>query len=329
MSLLGSIKNAGGNLVDFGADAFETAQTVGAVAAPSIALPSTVALESLRLQGDVTRIGLEKILGFSKGAADFGLDILGDGFNKGKDIVEGGVDLAQAGFDRATHPGDPNPPAAQGLSFAETKSASDLAYKKYDLETGDIYKFPDGKQWRVAEVNSNPQTGFRAVALQPVDANDHRTVLAFSGSDEGVDWVNNFEQGAGLASAQYGEAAAFADKYKQNGDGRDVILTGHSLGGGLASYASIKTDLPATAVNSAPLALNHLGFNPADALRITQYYVPGEALSVVNKANPLDVRPGFGIAVQGKDSILDPRSIGSNHSLSNVAPDIAAPKKVD
>ena len=48
----------------------------------------------------------------------------------------------------------------------------------------------------------------------------------------------------------------------------------------------------------------------------------------MNKANPLDIRPGFGIQVQGKDSILDPRSIGSNHSLDNVAPDIDAPKYV-
>ncbi len=100
------------------------------------------------------------------------------------------------------------------------------------------------------------------------------------------------------------------------------------MGGGLASYASIKTDLHATAINSAPLALDHLGLNPFDALRITQYYVPGEALSVVNKLNPLDIRPGFGIEVQGKDSILDPRSIGSNHSLGNVAPDISKPTYV-
>ena len=107
-----------------------------------------------------------------------------------------------------------------------------------------------------------------------------------------------------------------------------MILTGHSLGGGLAPYASIKTDLHATAVNSAPLALNHLGLNPLDALRITQYYVPGEALSILNEANPLDIRPGFGIEVQGRNSILDPRSIASNHSLDNVAPGIPAPKYI-
>ena len=244
-----------------------------------------------------------------------------------------GIDILHDGFDRVTHPGDPTPPAAQGLTFAETKSASELAYKRNDLKAGDVYEFPDGTRWRVAEVSNNSATGFRAVALQQLDANGNlpsnpRTVVAFSGSDEGVDWLNNAGQGLGLPTPQYDEAVAFANKWKAK-EGNDVILTGHSLGGGLASYAALKTDLHATAINSAPLALDHLGLNPFDALRITQYYVPGEALSVLNKANPLDIRPGFGIAVQGKDSILDPRSIGSNHSLGNVVPDIPKPKKVD
>ena len=230
-------------------------------------------------------------------------------------------------FDSITHPGDPNPPAAQGLKFSETKSASDIAYKSSNSKVNDVYQFPDGKQWKVVDVKDDSQTGFRAVALKPVDANDRRVIAAFSGSDEGADWGDNIEQGLGLPTAQYAEAVDFANKWKAS-DGNNVILTGHSLGGGLASYASLQTDLPATAVNSAPLALDHLGLNPFDALHITQYYVPGEALSVVNKANPLDIRPGLNIAVQGKNSILDPRSIGSNHSLDSVAPDIAAPKYI-
>lgn len=332
MSFIDNLRNAPGNFVDFGSKAVDEAQDFGSGAVNraqdlgEAVLP--VAVDAWRFQADVTRAGLERSFDFSRNAAEFGLDKLGDGFDKGGEIVGNGVDWAQNRIDAASHPGDPNPPASQGLTFAETKSASDLAYAKHDLKAGDVYKFqPNNKEWRVAEISTNPETGFRAVALQPVDPNDNRTVLAFSGSDEGVDWVNNFQQGAGLASAQYGEAVDFANKWKGNDDAGEVILTGHSLGGGLASYASIKTDLPATAVNSAPITLNHLGFNPADAFRITQYYVPGEALSVVNEGNPLDVRPGFSIAVEGKDSIIDPRSVASNHSLDNVAPDIGAPEK--
>ncbi|MBS1795126.1 MAG: DUF2974 domain-containing protein [Acidobacteria bacterium] len=233
--------------------------------------------------------------------------------------------LAGKVVDAVTHPGIANPPGAQGLKFSETKAACDIAYKRTNSKVGDVYQFPDGKQWKVVDLKEDPKTGFRAVALKPLDPADNRTIVAFSGTDEGKDWGDNVKQGLGLPTAQYREAVDFANKWKAS-DGNNVILTGHSLGGGLASYASIKTGLRATAVNSAPLALDHLGLNPLAARRITQYYVPGEALSVLNKANPLDIRPGVGIPVRGQDSILDPRSIGSNHSLDHVAPDVPLPK---
>ncbi|HXG83461.1 MAG TPA: Mbeg1-like protein [Pyrinomonadaceae bacterium] len=233
--------------------------------------------------------------------------------------------MTAAGFNRVTHPGNPNPPAAQGLKFSETKSAAGLAY---DAEKGEIYTFPDGKRWQVVDVGEDNKTGFRAIALRPQDASDNRVIVAFAGTRDGKDWKNNIGQGLGLPTRQYTQAVQFADKWKATGGG-NVILTGHSLGGGLASYASVKTGLRDTAVNSAPLALNHLGLNPRVASRITQYYVPGEALSILNAKNPLDIRPGNQIAVQGKNSILDPRSPISNHSLDSVAPNIPAPVKVD
>jgi Protein of unknown function (DUF2974) len=267
------------------------------------------AVKSFQFEASMTRFALEKTL---------------DG---AKTVATTSANLAARGLDSLTHPGNPNPPAAQGLKFSETKSASDIAYKSSNSKVNDVYQFPDGKQWKVVDVKNDPNTGFRAVALKSLDPNDKRVIVAFSGSDEGKDWGDNIKQGLGLSTKQYGEAVDFANKWKAS-DGNNVILTGHSLGGGLASYASLKTDLRATAVNSAPLALNHLGLNPFKALHVTQYYVPGEALSVENKANPLDIRPGFGVAVQGRNSILDPRSIGSNHSLDNVAPDIPAPKYI-
>lgn len=75
------------------------------------------------------------------------------------------------------------------------------------------------------------------------------------------------------------QAAAFADKRKHNAGSENVTLTGHSFGGGLATYASIKTGLQATTVNSAPLALTDLGGNTLSGdvrnnPNITHYYVP-------------------------------------------------------
>jgi Protein of unknown function (DUF2974) len=316
--------NAAKNLVSHFEDAGKAViNTTAKVTEAAIDTTKTVAgvtkdatVSAFQFEASMTKFGLNKALDGAKTVATTSADLAGKGIN-----------LAGKGLDSLTHPGNPNPPAAQGLKFSETKSASEIAYKRTNSKVNDVYQFPDGKQWKVVDVKNDPSTGFRAVALKSLDPNDKRVIVAFSGSDEGKDWGDNIKQGLGLPTAQYKEAVDFANKWKAS-DGNNVILTGHSLGGGLASYASLKTDLRATAVNSAPLALNHLGLNPFKALHITQYYVPGEALSVENDANPLDIRPGFCVAVRGKDSILDPRSIGSNHSLDHVAPDIPAPKYV-
>lgn len=312
------------NPINAAKDAFNKVRDVG-----ETAVKTTVNVTEKAV--DVTRAGINVAGDAAVNAVKFEASMtkfaLNKAFDGAKTVTEKGVNLAGRAIDSVTHPGNPNPPGAQGLKFSETKGASDIAYKRTNSKVGDIYQFPDGKQWKVVDVNNDPKTGFRAVALKPMDENDKRVIVAFSGSDDGKDWGDNIKQGAGLSTKQYSAAVDFANKWKAT-DGNNVILTGHSLGGGLASYAAIKTDLRATAVNSAPLALNHLGLDPRDALRITQYYVPGEALSVLNDANKLDIRPGFGIAVRGRDSILDPRSIGSNHALDHVAPDVSLPKYI-
>ena len=243
-------------------------------------------------------------------------------------LADKGIDFVGDGFDRLTHPGDSNPLAAQGLEFSETKSATNLAY---DAKAGESYKFPNGEHWKVVDVSEDKDSGFRAVALQSADPNDKRTIVAFAGTDptSGKDWIADGAQGLGLPTAQYKEAVDFADKWKAAA-GDNVILTGHSLGGGLASYASIQTGLKATALNSAPLAINHLGGNPLSSSvrnnpNITQYYVPGEILTVIDDENPLDARPGNQIAVEGKHSILNPAAVILNHLGGSAAPDIAGP----
>ncbi len=273
---------------------------------------------------DVVSTGVNATESAAVKSFQFGANVTRAGIEKTWDGIQAAGKLAEKTFDKVTHPGSSNPPAAQGLEFSETKDASDLAYK---ANQGESYKFVNGEHWRVVDVQNDSNTGFRAVALQSADPTDHRVIVAFagtSGSLTGPDWQTDFKQAAGLPTGQYQEAVDFANKWKAT-DGNNVILTGHSLGGGLASYAALKTNLHATAVNAAPLALDHLSINPADYMRVTQYYVPGEALSVVNKANPLDVRPGVNIPVEGRNSIFDPRSIGSNHSLANVAPDVDLP----
>lgn len=280
-----------------------------------------IAVGTFRMQGSMMRFGLEKTLDFTQeravDATLFGVR----SFNNVRNF-----------FDRIdTTPGASNPPAAQGLDFSETKGASKLAY---DAKLGEVYKFPDGKQWTVVDVQENQgffQSGFRAIALR----NGNEVIVAFAGTDPKSpgDIANDIAQGIGFAPAQYRMAAAFAQKWESTVGTDNVKLTGHSLGGGLAAYASIRTGVRATTVNSAPLALTNLGGNPLSGdvrnnPNITHYYVPGEVLTALDISNPLDNRPGNTIAVEGKTSILNPLSTFQNHSLGSVAPDIALPEKV-
>ena len=310
-SALRTLDNVGDNIAegvrDVGSTVVNAGETAGRAFADGLEFGRDAAIGTMRFQANVTRMGLERAWDATQGAGSF---------------------VGRA-VDSLTRPGTPNPPAAQGLSFAETKGASQLAYS---ANMGETYRFPDGSTWNVVDVQDDPQTGFRAIALKPTDPTDRRTIVAYAGTSNGVDWRNNVQQGLGLPSRQYQQAVDFANKWRAI-DGDRVRLTGHSLGGGLASYASIKTNLPATAVNAAPLALNRFSLNPfenrRDAARITQYYVPGEALTVYDDAAVANLRPGNAIAVEGRGSVLDPRSIMSNHGIENVAPDIPLPVRIN
>lgn len=92
-------------------------------------------------------------------------------------------------------------------------------------------------------------SGFDAAIYVDEDGN---YVLAFAGTDEGGDWIDNAQQGAGFSSDQYNRALELGKEAKA-AFGDDLVITGHSLGGGLASHAAIATDTPAVTFNAAGL----------------------------------------------------------------------------
>ena len=91
-------------------------------------------------------------------------------------------------------------------------------------------------------------------------------VLAFAGTDfkSIADWRANLGQGLGLQTAQYRQAEVVAQDARE-AFGDNLAITGHSLGGGLASAASLATGTPAVTFNPAGLSdqtLRDLGFSP-------------------------------------------------------------------
>ncbi|MFT4196700.1 MAG: DUF2974 domain-containing protein [Pseudoxanthomonas sp.] len=205
-----------------------------------------------------------------------------------------------------SHPGS----ASDGQGFAERfagrqpqpidRELSALLLDNYTVadlrrgQAGDAPALPGG--WtRMGEQD------VRALGIDPALMHDARTgfdasfyrnargnvVLAYAGSDELQDWKHDFAQGLGLDDAQYRQAIALA-KAARTALGNELVLAGHSLGGGLAAAAALAADTPAVTFNAAGVhdgTLERAGLDPhqarayADAGLVRSYAVDNEILT--------------------------------------------------
>jgi hypothetical protein len=144
--------------------------------------------------------------------------------------------------------------------------------------------------------------GFDAAIYQNAQG---QYVVAYRGTDDwglanSGDANDNGLQGLGFEvdqTSQYSDAIALAQRAEQVfGDG-NVVVTGHSLGGGLASAASIATGATGVTFNAAGLSNNTLeqtlGQNPnaarqtlADNGQIRRYAVNGDPLTAAQEDIP-------------------------------------------
>lgn len=144
------------------------------------------------------------------------------------------------------------------LSAEDARSLSALAY---DGEVGDL---SDNGQWRVIDVRETGLTGYRTIVAESTNPNDPRKVLSFAGTDvssfgSGVtDVLTDIDQHLGGVPPQYLQALGDASELQaQYGD--DLVITGHSLGGGMGNFASETLGVPAVTINSAPLGTGAQG----------------------------------------------------------------------
>ncbi|PSQ16495.1 hypothetical protein BRD00_10920 [Halobacteriales archaeon QS_8_69_26] len=166
---------------------------------------------------------------------------------------------------------------------AEAMSYADLAQDVYGDDGA-----PEG--WERVENFENSESGFFA-ALYRNPATDE-TVLAFRGSNplELADWTEaNLPNALNQPSKQYRRAIELANDVASEYE--NVTFTGHSLGGGLASAASMATGREAVTFNAAgPAPEQMLELDTTDLLTadpeedVTAYVVRGD---VVNWAQDL------------------------------------------
>ncbi|WP_051163716.1 Mbeg1-like protein [Nocardia brevicatena] len=136
-----------------------------------------------------------------------------------------------------------------------------------------------------AEAMNDPISGLTTALYRDEQG---RHVLAFAGTDHRSlkSWKANLYQGAGLRAHQYVLAGRLG-KLARVAFGNNLVLTGHSLGGGLAVTAALKSGAPAVTFNSAGLSdrtIRGLKLEP-DAAR--RYAAAGNVRSYVVAGDPL------------------------------------------
>ena len=128
----------------------------------------------------------------------------------------------------------------------------------------------------------DPQAGFSTAIYAP---DKDTIVIAYRGTEltDPNDLWTDVKQALGFHSEQYDQAAKLAQEVQAQYPDKKIELTGHSLGGGLAQYASAVTGLPATTFNSAGVHPNTLGPFTIDPDKIVNYRVDGDGLTALQE----------------------------------------------
>jgi RHS repeat-associated protein len=111
--------------------------------------------------------------------------------------------------------------------------------------------------------------------------------LAMRGTQptSGANWLANLMQGFGFKSSQYDQAVNLANAVDRaiGAIGGNLIMVGHSLGGGLASAGSYATGRDAITFNAAGLSSRYATGNPGN---IRAHYIRGDILSMLQDYTP-------------------------------------------
>lgn len=152
----------------------------------------------------------------------------------------------------------------------------DLGWVRVDLDGSPTSKNSYTPSW-IGSIFSNLQYDIW------VNKDENKTVISFKGTDEKIDWLNgNFSVGI---SIPYKSAKKHVKKYIKHHPNQDVVLTGHSLGGGLALSVSLWEGLDAYVYNSSPRVFDGLKNHSSPAIR-KAIFQEGDILQKIRKIHP-------------------------------------------
>jgi len=224
---------------------------------------------------------------------------------------------AAVGTERPSFADEVRGQSGKSIDLTMARIMADLYDETYGRPTGnavDGFSRLSDDQLRKAGIDpgvlDDTRTGFKARIYGDAEG---RIVLAYSGTDEGKDWLVNFGQGLGFETVHYNQAMALARQAKV-AFGDDVVMTGHSLGGGLAAAAAVATDIPAVTFNAAGVhdkTMARIGLDPDAAAQeaenglIRRYAVKNEIITELQERTPI-MRSLMPDAIGHKIELPDP-----------------------
>ncbi|MDR2757453.1 MAG: hypothetical protein LBC20_17300 [Planctomycetaceae bacterium] len=207
----------------------------------------------------------------------------------------------------------PNGIDAEYLQFLEYRCAliAESVYKLIDLaDAGMPAASPKQIQeiFGSSDVLFHEDNGFHAKLY--CDIRSNQFILGFGGTtfDNINDWITNINQFLGQKSEHYIQGIELVNKIRDNYIDK-IIVTGHSLGGGIATVTAITRKLNSYVFNPPAIHINTL--EKLDCLnltsaenRIKRFVVSGEILDLINKTISIQHRQiGTKIPLYGSGKI--------------------------
>lgn len=177
---------------------------------------------------------------------------------------------------------DPTPKPMTPKLAEQIRPYSTLAADVYKSEAADV----SASGFRRVLQTGNDNGSFFAAAYVASDAKQKSVVIAYRGSDDRGDWLWDNLPGRLMpksldAPSQYQRAVEFADIVRKAYPKHAFVVTGHSLGGGLASYTASKRGFEAITFN---MARNSYSTTPGQARKQTNVYTVGD---IVGQSDPI------------------------------------------
>lgn len=216
-------------------------------------------------------------------------------------------------------------------TIAQVKEAAALSADVYNDTAAPPPGFRVASQADLARLNLTPDmlerpgSSFRARVYATEEGGTTRYVVAFRGSSSGEDWRNNFQQGFGFGSESYAKALLVGERLARSD--ANVSITGHSLGGGLASAAGVASGRDTITFNAAGLHQGTIGQARQIAAgagqaepSVTAYRVPGEILTHMQQGGDR-VIAGILFGIPGALLVDAPEAYGAHRDLQLVSPE--------